>query len=215
MYTNLRKAAEQTREERTQKNINAIKKMTVSELKTNWFAKQYITPKTMEMIKELPEDGKPSEIVLNKIIQKIEREEQKRYKKAIEKIETVENAKDVNDFSVLVEWKRNNTWGYNPTATVRAGNTYTIGKASGCGYDKLSASIAYAMNENPEILRILYDHAEKGLDFPYSIEFSYGLPWFDGGCGVSCFRNVFDACGFCWEEFFSSNTIDQYMGTKK
>ena len=71
MYTNLRKAAEQTREERTQKNINAITKMTVSELKTNWFAKQYITPKTMEMIKELPEDVKPSEIVLNKIIQKI------------------------------------------------------------------------------------------------------------------------------------------------
>lgn len=69
------------------------------------------------------------------------------------------------------------------------------------------------MNANAAVLRILYTHAEKGGKFAYSVYTFAGLPYFDGGCGVSCFRNVFEGCGYEWRDLVHRKTFDSYMMT--
>ena len=62
--------------------------------------------------------------------------------------------------SINIEYKRNRTWGWNPTATVTASldgvrTDTTTGTASGGGYDKLSAAVCYAFRENPLLQTLL------------------------------------------------------------
>lgn len=99
-------------------------------------------------------------------------------------------------------------------ARVAAERVATYGSASGCGYDKQSAAIASAMNQNPEILKILYDHAEAGGTFPYGVHTFAGLPSFDGGCGVSCFYSIFEACGYTFRQVASGKAFDVYEITR-
>ena len=60
------------------------------------------------------------------------------------------------DFQIYIDvhYVRNSTWGRNPNVTVIADldgvrRDVTVGRASGCGYDKTSAAICYAFRENP------------------------------------------------------------------
>lgn len=62
--------------------------------------------------------------------------------------------------SINIEYKRNRTWGWNPTATVTAvldgvRTDTTTGTASGWGYDKLSAAVCRAFSENPLLQTLL------------------------------------------------------------
>lgn len=62
--------------------------------------------------------------------------------------------------SITIEYKRNRTWGWNPTATVTAvldgvRTDTTTGTASGWGYDKLSAAVCRAFSENPLLQTLL------------------------------------------------------------
>ena len=62
--------------------------------------------------------------------------------------------------SINIEYKRNRTWGWNPTATVTASldgvrTDTTTGTASGCGYDKLSAAVCHAFSGNPLLQTLL------------------------------------------------------------
>ena len=62
--------------------------------------------------------------------------------------------------SINIEYKRNRTWGWNPTATVTASlagvrTDTTTGTASGWGYDKLSAAVCRAFSENPLLQTLL------------------------------------------------------------
>lgn len=113
--------------------------------------------------------------------------------------------------SISVEWKKSQTWGYNPHATVSAVNTTTTGRASGCGYDKQSAAIAAAFDENPEVMAIIYTAIEAGVKPGYSVFDSGGLPYFDGGCGVNCFYTVFENCGYKFKRIPGGRTFDCYF----
>lgn len=62
--------------------------------------------------------------------------------------------------SISIEYKRNRTWGWNPTVMVTASldgvrTDTTKGMASGCGYDKLSTAVCYAFRENPLLQTLL------------------------------------------------------------
>lgn len=62
--------------------------------------------------------------------------------------------------SIAIEYKRSRKWEWNPTVTVTASldgvrTDTTTGKASGCGYDKLSAAVCYAFRENPLLQTLL------------------------------------------------------------
>lgn len=93
--------------------------------------------------------------------------------------------------SIAIEYKRNRTWGWNPTATVTASldgvrTDTTIGMASGCGYDKLSAAVCHAFGENPLLQTLLlWDCWQTDTE-----SYTYTQPvrdqeWSFGGMGMS------------------------------
>ena len=54
-------------------------------------------------------------------------------------------------------------------------------------------------------------HNSEALAFE---DWAAGLPKFDGGCGVNCFRSIFEACGYEWRtvasgKMFSCYTIER------
>jgi len=160
-------------------------------------------------------------------IKRIEKDFSKRLAHTIEKIERAENAPELLSIDISVEWKKNRTWGNNPTAEVRAWtgkyNAETgTGTASGCGYDKESAAIAEALNSCPSVLSALYEVAEQmgARQEEYREKIGYGsgysiLPYFEGGVGVSCYYQIFDAMGYTMRHTASGKTFDVYTVSKK
>ena len=73
---------------------------------------------------------------------------------------------------------------------------YLTGKASGCGYDKESASVASAFDGSTAITKMLFDFMDTGEQFTYGVSTGYSFPHFSGGVGMSCFVNVFKQLGF-------------------
>lgn len=118
----------------------------------------------------------------------------------LKKLEDVANAKSVKEIVIAVEWKKSVTWGHNARAEVNAHGVITSGYASGAGYDKESAAIAQALNDNNAILKILYELKEnsikEGQALGWSIEGYDVLPAFYPGVGVSCYWEAFKRAGY-------------------
>lgn len=166
---------------------------------------------------------------------------EKQHKKAIEEknslLDQYASAPDITSIDIFVEWKRNRTWGYNPTATATvntSAGTYTAtGSASGCGYDKRTAAIGSALNEIEAIKKMLCTCKENAIKAgkksknPLEINsasnrdyIAYGagygaIPYFEGGVGMSSFECVFNACGFVLDHFHETDSTDYYYFTKK
>lgn len=193
--------------------FETLETATCADALASWCHRERMTPAALEMVKACdPADLLPEE-VKKKMRNRILREYNRDRAHQLQGIEAAENAPDLEDLSVFVEWKKSRMWGMNPTATATVNYNHgkdTTGRASGCGYDKRSAAIADALNSQPSVMRILYAHAEQGKAFPYSVYVFAGVPYFDGGCGVSCFRNVFEACGYKWEELANHNNVELY-----
>ncbi len=141
------------------------------------------------------------------------------------KIEAAENAAPAVTVSASLEWVRSRVWGYNPKAEADIYNgdhwERTHGSASGCGYDKGSAALCEAMNASPAVLAVLYaaeDNRLKGRETrkqPRADVLGYGsgygvLPYFEGGCGVSCVANIFTRCGYVFEYGKSGEHFNTY-----
>jgi len=176
----------------------------------HWYYRDRMTKKALEDAQKLSRDSILPDAIKTSMIKRFNRENEKLRSAKLEKIALIEQYSAPAHADISVEWTKSRIYGYNPTATVRAEKRVTEGKASGCGYDKESAAIASAMNNNPEIMRILYEHVESGEPFPYSVNLFSGVPYFDGGCGVSCFQNVFKACGYKWRCTGSGKLYDCY-----
>ena len=183
------------------------------------------------------------EISREKIVEltaaRMEKQEDKHTAERLAKLERVAAAPDLQSVSISVEWKRNPTWGYNPTATVtvHAGNEWKqyTGTASGCGYDKRTAAVGAALNQSRAVLKMLYTAKEKALsEFTaeqiaqtrkHGVESNanfihygagYGvLPYFEGGVGMNSFRGVFEACGFKCTADTGTKTSDFYHFEKE
>lgn len=173
-------------------------------------------------------------------IKRADKERDKNTAAKLEKLEAAAAAPDLIDVSISVEWKRNRTWGYNPTATVtiRAGNRWEeyTGTASGCGYDKRTAAVGAALNQSASIKKMLYTAKENGLNNPPEtgrycgancfesntsnnslIHYGAGygaLPYFEGGVGISSFRGVFEKCGFKCVSQHETKHTDYYHFAK-
>lgn len=87
--------------------------------------------------------------------------------------------------SINIEYKRTRTGGWNPTATVTAAldgvrTDTTTGRASGGGYDKISAAVCRAFSENPLLQTLLMwdgwqtDTESYGPDVVRNHEWSFG-----------------------------------------
>lgn len=196
------------------KTVAEIKTTTAWDILRGWRANYLLTPSTLAAIRELPPGDKLPEKIIEKITNKRKREIDRKIEKCFARVHEVEEVEAPAAVSVVVEWHKNRTWGMNPRARVAAERVATYGSASGCGYDKESAAIASAFNQNPEILKILYDHAEAGETFPYGVDVWAGLPSFAGGCGVSCFYSIFEACGYTFRQVASGKMFDVYEITR-
>lgn len=214
-HPNIRKAIADHEAETLGKFNQEIETKTAADILASWYLKQYTTPKTLEAIKNTAPEEKPAADILAKMKAKKAREEAKNTAKRLEALALAESCKLPESVNISVEFTRSRTWRSIPHATITAEQRRTFGTASGCGYDKESAAIASAMNQNSEVMRILYDHAESGKGFPYSVHTFAGLPSFDGGCGVSCFRSVFEACGYEWRQVGNGKTFNAYAITRK
>lgn len=188
--------------------------MTAGAVLDSWYYRGLCTPKVLEAVKAMD----PGDVLDSKTIEKMRAKKARELRKysndRIKKLEAAGAARDVEKIYISVEWKRSRVWGYNPTATVRGYSEVSEDSASGCGYDKESAAIAGAFNKNPEVMRILYNHAEAGGAFPYGVNVWAGMPYFDGGCGASVFYKIFEACGFKFEEVASGKLFNAYIITK-
>lgn len=210
-FTNVRAAVAAHEAEQNKKDAAWICTQTAGQIVNNWVLREYTTPKVLEALRGMDPDAKPGEDITAKMIKKAERKNAKYTAERLAKIEAAENAEDIKTAIINVEYTRSRVWGWNPTATVTGCNDYTTGHASGCGYDKTSAAISYAMNDSPEIMRILYTHAEAGEPFPYSVHTFAGVPSFDGGCGVTCFYSVFEACGYKFRQTANGRTFSGFV----
>lgn len=216
MFPNLTAAVNAHFDENAAKFAANLETITTGEALAGWYYRNRMTPAALHMAQETdPAEPLPAK-VREKMVSRFQRENESDRQKYLHKLERAANAPELRDLTVCVEWAKSRTWGANPTATVTANDSHhyeTTGHASGCGYDKESAAIASAMNANAAVLRILYTHAERGGKFAYSVYTFAGLPYFDGGCGVSCFRNVFEGCGYEWRDLVHRKTFDSYMMT--
>lgn len=214
-FEKIRKAIEQASAERIRKNNEYIDRLTAGKVLSGWCAANYLTPKTAEALKACdPDEPIPAEITA-KMKAKAARIENALMNKRLDKVAAAEAVELPDGVSISVEWKKSRTWNANPNATVYAAFTVTKGRASGCGYDKESAAIAAAFNDNPEVMAIIYTAVEAGVKPGYSVLDSVGLPFFDGGCGVECFYKVFENCGYQFKRTASGRTFDCYSIEKK
>ena len=147
-------------------------------------------------------------ISIDDFLQIAEKRAQKKIEKEIAsldaKLEKIENADDLQYVTINIDWVKSRTWGNNPHAETKTNNGIFYGSASGYGYDKESAAVAAALNQDFSVLNIL------GYGSGY-----YTLPYFEGGVGVDCFRSIFNNCGYSWEHVTSGKRYDVYRVTKK
>ena len=150
-------------------------------------------------------------------IEHIKKEALKSLNEKLNKILAVEEAKSVYSVDIYIDWKRSQTWGWCPRAYIQV---YSLdnnknhdyeqleGYASGCGYDKLSSSIASALNTSNAALKLLYEAEEKRLrnikkgnnqtrrDF-IGYGSGYGvMPYFEGGVGFESQYTIFKKLGY-------------------
>ncbi len=180
-------------------------------LKT-WGLRNLMTPVARDAVCLEDEDEPLPEVAVKKMLARATLQERKALVAAEAKMDNASDAEYPEKITITVEWKRSRSWGLNPTATVSAGSCITTGSATGCGYDKESAAVASAMNKNYSILKVWYEHAERGGQFEYSVSGADRsmLPHMDGGCGMSAVTNVFKKLGFrCEEEH--GNVFDMYI----
>jgi hypothetical protein len=155
------------------------------------------------------------------LLKRVEVRYKKRLEEALAKIENVFSQDDIENIDFSVEWKKNSTWGSNPTAsaTIKTTSGYhrlSSSSISGCGYDKESTAIAQALNSCPAFIKMLFklqDHDMKGLYGFRQFHDSY-MPSLSGGVGTSCYYSIFEALGFKMEKVASGKSFDSWIVRK-
>lgn len=149
----------------------------------------------------------------------------KEIERQVNRINTIANAGDLVSVKITVEWKRNRTWGANPTAEAwcsyidKDGNNEShyakSGSIGGCGYDKQSTAVAECLIQFNEVLKLLYTEKEKNVTAKNHEILGYGsghgiLPSIEGGVGVSCYPTIFKNVGFEFKTTASGKSFDAY-----
>lgn len=211
----LTKQVKKENEKELKKAISNLNKAKKEDFTNLWYYSEKLTKRQKEKLTK----SEQKEILKNKITE----DYKKRLIKNLKRIDTIKSANDnIELITINVDWVKNPTWGYNPHATIYTNNGDTTeGKASGCGYDKESASIAEALNKNNDILKLLYTAKNKKMTLKNTNNhdlLGYGsgygvLPYFEGGVGVSSLLNIFRKLGYNIQEHHT-NKSDFYTITK-
>jgi hypothetical protein len=140
----------------------------------------------------------------------------KKTEAGLAKLEAASQAPELTFATVNVSWSRN----YNATAEAWTNNGRRTGTAGGYGYDKQSAAVADAFNQDYTMLKVLYTIKEKALaagqtdesrtactghDNRYIIGYGSGysvIPYFEGGVGVECYWSILKKAGYITTTFY-------------
>lgn len=190
--------------------------------------KEYSTPGNWDKYQAGTLDRKTA---VSKALERARKQREKKHAARLEQLQAVAEAPDLHIVKIFISWNRSNTWGHNPRCEARirtaSGWEYFTGTASGCGYDKESTAAANALNQSPSVLKMLYTRKEKARcrigtepNDPNGNYIAYGagygiLPYFEGGVGMSSFRNVFEACGFRLDHESHGDAYDFYVFERK
>lgn len=193
-----------------------LQETTYNRLLDSWYLKQYLTNRERGRAVEIAGNDPTQKLDTQTtavLLKKYNRENERERAKTLQHLYNVFNlSTDVSTIDISVEWHKSRTWGYNPTCNVFAGCDFTTGHASGCGYDKESASMAQALNDSMNVMRILYSFVDRGGVFYMSdgISTCGGLPCIEGGCGVSTISRVFEKCGYKLRTVASGKLYNAY-----
>lgn len=143
-------------------------------------------------------------------VKRMTKEADKKTAAGLEKIERIENTPELTFASGTVSYSRY----YNASAEVFTNGGRFNGHAGGYGYDKTSAAVAEAFNQDDIMLKVLFDLKEKGLKEGLTSEsktactghdnrniIGYGsgysvLPYYEGGVGIECFFSILKKAGY-------------------
>ena len=216
----LRKLIERENKKQLKETLKNIKTIDKEYILNHWYYKEKLTN---TQIKKYNADELTTKQIKEILKNKIVKEYQTRFNKDIKKLETIAQASDdITSINISINWIRSSMWGYNPRATITTNKgTITEGKASGCGYDKESTSIANALNKNNDILKLLYVAKNKKMTLKNNNNHNllgygsgYGVfPYFEGGVGASSLMNIFRKLKYNVSEYHTK-TSDFYTITK-
>lgn len=151
----------------------------------------------------------------------------KREQEQINKIERIFNTiNEIESINITVEWKKNRTWGSNPSATIQVNytkgirDTFYSGSIGGCGYDKESTAIGKALNQCDALLKLMYAKKDKKAKLNNRDIFSYGsgyglLPYFEGGVGTNCYYDIFKAIGLKMQQTANGKSFSVWHVSSK
>lgn len=137
-----------------------------------------------------------------KAAKELEKIKKREIRKKFAELDRIASAPDINDIEIAITYKKNRTWGWNPHAELLVNGRFVAkDRASGCGYDKTSAAMAYALNKSDSVLKMLYQIKDAAIEKGNEDLFGYGagcwlFPYFAAGCGVSTIEAIFRRLGF-------------------
>ena len=206
--TNLRKAVIAESRERQEKAVAALDSEAVLE--------RYSTATRWANYQAGKASREDTEIYAIKRINRAIKKDTDKKMAAIAEAETSDA--QIKEIAIVVEYVRNRTWGYNPHVTVQvtttAGYKEYHGSASGCGYDKTSAAVASALNQDQTLRAYLYRAKEKrlanGRQMPYGS--GYGaLPYIESATGMNTIENVLNDCNLGLSNAIETKTTVTYI----
>lgn len=197
-----------------EKACDTLQNTSAADFQKSWYYQGFLTEKQKQ--KSIEEQQK---IIFKKLQKKADCE----ILELAKRLEEVAAAPKFLGATVSVEWKASRTWGKNPRATAKIktenGTTVLTGSAvTGCGFDKLSESVARALNASDAIKKVLYQKFEEALQKNIGASLrevlgygsGYELPEFEGGCGVLTIREIFKKCGVTFEEVASRSGFNVF-----
>lgn len=141
-------------------------------------------------------------------------------KKAIRAIQKIKNDKteapEKIDITCKIDWYKSRTWGSCPKGEYLSGYYRKfVGGVTGCGYDKASSWTAKVFNDDNILLKYIIKFVEKKhinnlnirKKLGYGIRMSRGLPYFEGGVGLSSHITILKNLGFV-VDYQAGNTWD-------
>lgn len=200
-------------ENRKQKLIATIQQSEKIEL--TWWIAQYL-PQKRDKFNGLDPDKQKKYL-----IDRIEKNFTKQAEKFTARINQIfDNTREIKTITINIEWKKNQMYGSNPTATAEISfigggySSYSSGSISGCGYDKESTAFAKALNQSDEFIKLLYNFTTSEIYGFRRAEGDY-FPNLSGGVGTSCYYSIFDFLGYKMDRIATGKTFDVYHITKK
>lgn len=140
-------------------------------------------------------------------------------------------ADKINCVPISLDWRRN-VYGMQAKATIDI--VYESGRCErlegertgGCGYDKYSTAVSYALKKSDYMYKLLYEYVNKQMALsPDKRRFGYGmgvsvnglncLPWFENGVGIDATLDTIELItGLTHETVHETKNSDFYIITK-